>query len=206
MNPISRNGPCRARGPSRMPARTPAWLSAGARAVAADARRHPLVFATVLSIVVAIWALALTRVFVHHTPVLPVLFNWTPSLPYRIVVVDHGRAPLVRGDLIVYSFDGEAAERDYPGLKRQPFFKRVVGVAGDVVTVDGRDVFINGLPVGRAKTHTFDRRPLDPIAPCVIPPGHVYVQGSSADSFDSRYRSSGLVSADAVVAHVRPLL
>ncbi|MGK2900522.1 MAG: conjugative transfer signal peptidase TraF [Burkholderiaceae bacterium] len=179
-----------------------AWLGAGARTVIADARRHRLAFA----IFGAIWALALTRVFIHHTPILPVLFNWTASLPYRIVVVDHGPMPLARGDLIVYAFDGEAAERDYPGLKRQPFFKRIVGVAGDVVTVDGRDVFINGLHVGRAKTHTFDRRPLDPIAPTVIPPGHVYVQGTSADSFDSRYRSSGLVSTTDVVARVRPLL
>lgn len=179
-----------------------AWLGVGARTVIADARRYRLVFA----IFGAIWALALTRVFIHHTPVLPVLFNWTASLPYRIVLVDHRPAPLVRGDLIVYAFDGEAAERDYPGLKRQPFFKRIVGVAGDVVTVDGRDVFINGLHVGRAKTHTFDHRPLDPIAPAVIPPGHVYVQGSSADSFDSRYRSSGLVRTADVVARVRPLL
>ena len=179
-----------------------AWLGAGARTVIADARRHRLVFVAFG----AIWALALTRVFIHHTPILPVLFNWTASLPYRIVLVDHRPAPLVRGDLIVYAFGGEAAERDYPGLKRQPFFKRIVGVAGDVVTVDGRDVFINGLHVGRAKTQTFDRRPLDPIAPTVIPPGHVYVQGSSADSFDSRYRSSGLVRTADIVARVRPLL
>ena len=81
-----------------------------------------------------------------------------------------------------------------------------LGGRGVVGTVDGRDVFINGLHVGRAKTHTFDRRPLDPIAPTVIPPGHVYVQGSSADSFDSRYRSSVLVSTADVVARVRPLL
>ena len=179
-----------------------AWLGVGARTVIADARRHWLVFVAFG----AIWALALTRVFIHHTPILPVLFNWTASLPYRIVVVDHGPMPLARGDLIVYAFDGEAAERDYPGLKRQPFFKRIVGVAGDVVTVDGRDVFINGLHVGRAKTHTFDRRPLEPISPTVIPPGHVYVQGSSADSFDSRYRSSGLVRTADIVARVRPLL
>ncbi len=179
-----------------------AWLGSGARTVIADARRHRLVFA----IFGAIWVLALTRVFIHHTPVLPVLFNWTSSLPYRIVLIDRGPGPLVRGDLIVYAFEGEAAERDYPGLKRQPFFKRIVGVAGDVVTVDGRDVFINGMHVGRAKTHTFDRRPLHPIAPTVIPPGNVYVQGSSADSFDSRYRSSGLVSTADVVARVRPLL
>ena len=148
-----------------------AWLCSGARTVIADARRHRLVFATILAVMGAIWALALTRVFVHHTPVLPVLFNWTPSLPYRILLVDHGPAPLVSGDLIVYAFDGEAAQRDYPGLKRQPFVKRIVGVAGDVVTVDGRDVFINGHHVGRARTHTFDRRPLEPIAPTAIPPG-----------------------------------
>ena len=183
-----------------------AWLRAGARTAIADARRHPVGFATVLVIMGAIWALALTRVFIHHTPVLPILFNWTPSLPYRIVLVDHTPAPLARGDLIVYAFEGEAAQRDHPGLKRQPFFKRIVGVAGDVVSVDGRDVFINGLHVGRARTHTFDRRPLDPIVPTVIPPGHVYVQGSSADSFDSRYRSSGLVSTADVVARDRPLL
>ncbi len=193
-------------GPGSCSVRWLAWVRGGARAVLADARRHPRVFASVLAVMGAIWGLALTRVFVHHTPVLPVLFNWTPSLPYRIVVVDHGPSALLRGDLIVYAFDGEAAERDYPGLKRQPFFKRIVGVAGDVVTVDGRDVFINGLHVGRAKTHTFDRRPLEPIAPTVIPSGHVYVQGSSADSFDSRYRSSGLVSTAKVVARVRPLL
>jgi hypothetical protein len=63
-----------------------AWLGAGARTVIADARRHRVVFA----IFGAIWAMALTRVFIHHTPVLPVMFNWTASLPYRIVLVDHG--------------------------------------------------------------------------------------------------------------------
>jgi type IV secretory pathway protease TraF len=146
-----------------------AWLGAGARTVIADARRHRLVFVAFG----AIWALALTRVFIHHTPILPVLFNWTASLPYRIVVVDHGPMPLARGDLIVYAFDGEAAERDYPGLKRQPFFKRIAGVAGDVVTVDGRDVFINGCPWAgpRPTPSTAGRwtrlRPLSSRLPCL---------------------------------------
>jgi conjugal transfer pilin signal peptidase TrbI len=39
----------------------------------------------------------------------------------------------------------------------------------------------------------------------VIPPGSYYVQGSSPDSFDSRYRSSGLVRAEQVIGLVRPL-
>ena len=45
--------------------------------------------------------------------------------------------------------------------------------------------------VGVAKTHSFNRRPLEPITDLVIPPGHYYVQGTSPDSFDSRYRASG---------------
>jgi conjugal transfer pilin signal peptidase TrbI len=75
-----------------------------------------------------------------------------------------------------------------------------------VVTVQGRDVFVNGALVGRAKTHAFDRRPLEPIAPTVIPAGHLYVQGTSIDSFDSRYSMSGLVRVQDVKAKVIPIL
>ena len=64
------------------------------------------------------------------SPLVPVLINWTPSVPYRIVYVDYCDRMLSRGDLVVYSFGGQASERDYPGLKGQPFFKRVVGLPG----------------------------------------------------------------------------
>jgi hypothetical protein len=116
----------------------------------------------------------------------------------------YGPHDLQRGDYIVFAFAGEA-RTDYPGLRGQPFFKIVRGLPGDTVTVSGRTVAINGQVVGTAKTHAFDRRPLDPIAPTVIPPGHYYVQGTSADSFDSRYRASGLVRAEQVLGTVVPL-
>ena len=177
------------------------WWRGGLRMLATDLRRRWYFFAALG----LIWALALVRLFVHHMPVLPVMFSWTPSLPYRMVYIDYGSRTIHRGDLIVYSFAGQAGEKDYPGLKAQPFFKRVVGMPGDEVTVVGRDVFVNKVLVGRAKTHTFDRRPLEPISPCVIPPGHLYVQGTSPDSFDSRYRSSGLVAVRDVEAKVRPI-
>ena len=61
-------------------------------------------------------------------------------------------------------------------------------------------------PVGLAKTHTFDRRPLEPIDPTVIPAGHLYVQGTSPDSFDSRYSLAGLVRVQDVKSRVIPLL
>ncbi len=46
----------------------------------------------------------------------------------------------------------------------------------------------------------------DPIAPTVIPAGHLYVQGTSPDSFDSRYSLSGLVRVQDVRSRVIPLL
>ena len=178
------------------------WLFGGARLLRADLRRRWVLFA----IFALVWVLAVMRLFVHHTPVVPVLINWTPSIPYRVVYVDYFDRSLGRGDLIVYTFEGQAAERDYPGLRHQPFFKRIAGLPGDAVTVKDREVFVNGVRVGRAKTQTFDRRPLEPIDSTVIPPGFLYVQGTSPDSFDSRYRSSGLVRQQDVKAKVRPLI
>lgn len=171
-----------------------------AREFAAHARQRWYVYLALL----AIWGLAYVRLFVDPTPRTPLLFNWTPSLPYRVALLRSSAAPLERGDYVVFAFDGDAqAER--PGLKGQPFFKIVRGLPGDAVTVRGRVVAVNGVPVGIAKRHTFDRRPLEPIAPTVIPPGHYYVQGTNPDSFDSRYRAAGLVRADQVVGRVVPL-
>ncbi|MDO8771597.1 MAG: conjugative transfer signal peptidase TraF [Burkholderiaceae bacterium] len=154
--------------------------------------------------VAAIWGLAYTRLYIDPTPRLPVLFNWTGSLPYRVALVHYGPRRLERGDYIVFSFAGEA-QASYPGLRGQPFFKQVRGLPGDVVTVEERAVAVNGEVVGLAKSQAFDRRPLEPITATVIPPGHYYVQGTGPDSFDSRYRSSGLVRADQVIATVTPL-
>lgn len=154
--------------------------------------------------VFAVWGFAYTRVFIDPTPRVPVLFNWTPSLPYSVALVQYGPHTLQRGDFVVFAFAGEA-QAAYPGLRGQPFFKIVRGMPGDAVTVDGRSVAINGEFVGQAKTHAHDRRPLEPIAATVIPPGHYYVQGTSSDSFDSRYRASGLVRAEQVLGTVVPL-
>lgn len=154
--------------------------------------------------VFVVWALAYTRVFIDPTPRVPLLFNWTASLPYRMAWLTQASHPLQRGEFVIFAFAGEA-RAVYPGLNAQPFFKVVRGLPGDVVTVSGRTVSVNGTVVGTAKTHAFDKRPLEPIAPTVIPPGHYYVQGTGADSFDSRYRSSGLVRADQVLGTVLPL-
>jgi conjugal transfer pilin signal peptidase TrbI len=180
---------------------TLAWWCRGAALALADMRRRR----GLMAVVAVTWGLALLRLFVYHTPVLPVMFNCSPSLPFTVVVAELWATPLARGDYVVFAFTGEAAFGDYPGLKGQPFFKRIVGMPRDAVEVRDRDVFVNGVFVGRAKTHTFDHRPLEPIAEGVIPDGYLYVQGTSVDSFDSRYRSSGLVASGSVKAKVHPL-
>ncbi|OIQ99306.1 peptidase S26 [mine drainage metagenome] len=154
--------------------------------------------------VFALWGLAYVRLFIDPTPRLPLLFNWTPSLPYRVALLIPGAGELQRGDYVVFAFAGEA-QAAYPGLRGQPFFKIVRGLPGDAITVRGRVVAINNETVGLAKTHAYDNRPLAPIASMLIPPGYFYVQGTSPDSFDSRYAASGLVHTDQVIGRALPL-
>ncbi len=74
-----------------------------------------------------------------------------------------------------------------------PYLKTVRGVPGMCIAV-GEDglVSLDGEPVGHAKTHALDGRPLAPIAPGTIPPGHFYVHADHVDSHDSRYAEVGL--------------
>ena len=75
-----------------------------------------------------------------------------------------------------------------------PYLKTVRGLPGMTVAVaeDGT-VFLDGEPVGRAKTRARDGRPLAAIAPGVIPPGHYFLHADHPDSHDSRYAEIGLV-------------
>jgi conjugal transfer pilin signal peptidase TrbI len=175
------------------------FVAAQARGMLRQVQQHAVAYA----LLALLWALACVRVFVDPTPRIPLLFNVTPSLPYRVAWLAPVPESLQRGQFILYRFEGAAAA-DYPGLARQPFFKIVRGLPGDAVTVSGRDVFVAGQFVGRAKDRAFDGRPLAPIAPVVIPPGFLFVQGLGADSFDSRYAASGLVQQDQLLGRVIP--
>jgi len=182
-----------------MAARASNFAAAQARFSLRRLRQHRFAFA----LLALLWALACVRVFVDPTPRVPLLFNVTPSLPYRVAWLAPLPASLSRGQFVLYRFEGPAVA-DYPGLARQPFFKIVRGLPGDAVTVSGRDVFVGGEFVGRAKDRAFDGRPLAPIASVVIPPGFLFVQGLGADSFDSRYAASGLVRHDQLLGRVIP--
>jgi conjugal transfer pilin signal peptidase TrbI len=151
-----------------------------------------------------IWTLAYLRLFFVTTPLVPVMFNWTPSLPYHVALLRPSTHSPARGDYVVFHFEGEATSR-YPGLRHQPLFKQVAGIPGDEVTVADRHIYVNGRYAGTAKPRTFDGWPLAPIQPTTIPDNHYFVSGSSPDSFASRYAASGLVRADRIIFRVEPL-
>ena len=81
-----------------------------------------------------------------------------------------------------------------------PYLKRVRGVPGDRVSVDGEgNVLVNGERAGRAKPFSLDGRALEPAAPATIPPGHFYLHAEHADSHDSRYAEIGLVPREKIL-------
>ncbi len=88
--------------------------------------------------------------------------------------------------------------------------KYLVGVEGDRIEVDGRDVYLSTrqgrFSVGRAKPVSRYGDPLEPIHPQVIPPGFVYVWAPSPDALDSRYAIAGLVPVGRIAGRAIPIL
>ena len=86
------------------------------------------------------------------------------------------------------------------------YLKTVRGVPGDRVAVDeDRIVSVEGVALGRAKTHALDGRPLEAIAPGIVAQRHYYLHGGHRDSHDSRYAEIGLVPRERIEALAVPL-
>ena len=83
---------------------------------------------------------------------------------------------------------------------RVPWLKTVRGLSGMTVSVGPQGtVFLDGEPVGRAKTHALDGRALAAIAPGVIPSGRYFLHADHPDSHDSRYAGIGLVPRERIL-------
>lgn len=82
------------------------------------------------------------------------------------------------------------------------FAKRLVGSAGDGIGLRDGWIWVGGSRVGKLNPFTISGRPLTPITQNVVPLGHVFVAGTHAHSFDSRYKEFGLVAEKNIVGRV----
>ena len=91
-----------------------------------------------------------------------------------------------RGDIVVFKFPVEP-DKD--------FIKRVVGVAGDVIRIRDKKVYVNGrLQKNPHAMHTDPHiypgilQPRDNMGPITVPPDSIFVMGDNRDnSYDSRF-------------------
>ncbi len=105
--------------------------------------------------------------------------------PYRWFLIDRHDRDITQGEIIAFA-----------ALGLRPYFrdgqiiiKRAAGVPGDRVQVSPDTVRVNGARVGEgiALANTLKRLPEDFLRDDTVPPGHLWVMGATADSFDSRY-------------------
>ncbi|MDO9111037.1 MAG: signal peptidase I [Desulfatirhabdiaceae bacterium] len=90
------------------------------------------------------------------------------------------------GDIVVFEF---------PEDKDKDFIKRVVGVAGDVVDIRNKQVWVNGAAqkgsfIVNSDPHVFpgNLQPRDNFGPVTVPEHSLFVMGDNRDhSYDSRY-------------------
>ena len=155
-------------------------MSAGrpvfAARTAALRRRH--IALGVMIALAALWLGAASRVHVNA--------SWSDEAWGYVAFPLFGEDPEI-GDRVLFDPPDSVGSR-------VPYLKTVRGLPGMTVSVDADGtVRLDGEPVGHAKTHALDGRPLAAIAPGVIPPGHFYVYADHADSHDSRYVEIGLV-------------
>ncbi|WP_027370607.1 signal peptidase I [Desulfovermiculus halophilus] len=112
------------------------------------------------------------------------------------------------GDIIVFKF---------PEDDSKDFIKRVIGVPGDTIRIEDKQVFRNGqplrepyvqhtaphlakqeFPMPKWPPHEFDPRARDNLGPVHIPDGSYFVMGDNRDeSYDSRFW--GFVREEAIL-------
>ena len=141
------------------------------------ARRRNIGLAVMIALA-ALWLAAASRVHVNA--------SWSDGAWGYAAFPLFGADPEI-GDRVLFE------PPDALGSK-VPYLKTVRGLPGMTVEVgaDGT-VRLDGAPVGRAKTHALDGRPLAALAGGAIPPGHFYLHADHVDSHDSRYAEIGLV-------------
>ena len=140
------------------------------------------------------WWLGYVLCILLFTTFFKVGINATESLPERVYLVSKWETSIVKGQYVSFIWHGGG-----PYGKGWEFVKIVRGVPGDVVSFQGRKVFINGEYVAEAKPFTRYGAPLELGPQGTIPAGKFFVYTPHKDSLDSRYAMTGWIDEKAVV-------
>lgn len=118
------------------------------------------------------------------------LVDWIPGVPdqHWFRITDWGSPS--RGDVIVFT--------PPPPGKAKPYVKRVIGLPGDHVVINGEnEVIVNGVVLDEPYTGAY-KTSCRGYCDVTVPDGHVYVLGDHrTDSEDSRY--FGVVPEDRII-------
>ncbi|MBI4687845.1 MAG: signal peptidase I [Nitrospirae bacterium] len=130
-------------------------------------------------------------------------FTYGVKIPFTDERIFMTRQPR-RGDIIVFSFPGNAPECKSISARlklvwadKNPvsffkadcrdFIKRVIGIGGDRIDINNKTVYVNGAPLTEPYAYFVDgNRPAT--GPFTVPRGKFFVMGDNRDqSFDSRF-------------------
>jgi signal peptidase I len=112
-------------------------------------------------------------------------FIYGVKLPFTMTTIIPVKNPQ-RGDIVVFKF---------PEDPKKDFIKRVIGVAGDIVEVVDKRVYVNhkllnhdhGIHTDNL-VYSGDVQPRDNFGPVVVPEHSLFVMGDNRDhSYDSRF-------------------
>lgn len=124
-------------------------------------------------------------------------WNISESINANFFIIDKSILP-ERGEYVAFNYYDITNEHYKSGMLKTPpqvvFIKKVIGVAGDTVSQQNREFFVNGQSAGIAKIKSKGSRPLKANEfQGVIPSGYYYVHTPHKDSYDSRYADVGLI-------------
>lgn len=119
-------------------------------------------------------------------------YNITDSLPNKHFLIIKG-AKIKQGSYILFSAPKNS---QYSGMN---LIKQVVGKAGAQVNVVEQDVYVDGVLVGQAKSHSKSGAKLAITRNKIIPEKQYFVANAHVDSYDSRYSDFGLINEKDVI-------
>ncbi len=122
--------------------------------------------------------------------------NLSNSLPYKKFLVFKWPGKIDYGSYVSFYLSGYNSS----------FTKQVVGMPGDEINIEQDHIYVAGIYRGKIlKTSPYSDTTIEPIKSGKIPNGYVFVWAPHLYSFDSRYKSVGLIAIEELKEKILPL-